>query len=156
MHPKLRAAEGWIDLGNYDEAAEELHNCPPAIKSSIGWVKLWVTIYVATQRWVEVEMMTETLVKHAPDDPFTLTHRAEAFFRQGRAQDAFQVFRNAPDEFKKGPEYFYNLARYLCALEQFTLALSCIGKAVDADERIRMKALTDPDLERVWLDLQEG
>jgi hypothetical protein len=32
---------------------------------------------------------------------------------------------------------------------------TCIGKAVDLDETIRLKALNDPDLERVWVDLQE-
>ena len=50
----------------------------------------------------------------------------------------------------------YLMARVLCAPEEFTLALFCIGKAVDADPGIRMKALTDPELERVWVDLQDG
>jgi hypothetical protein len=45
--------------------------------------------------------------------------------------------------------------RRWCALNEFTLALSCVGMAVDADPKIRMKALNDPDLERVWLGLQE-
>jgi tetratricopeptide (TPR) repeat protein len=151
----IRAAEGWIELGNYDEAAEELHNCPPAIKSSMPWVKLWVRVHVATKHWREVEMMCETLAKHAPEDPFTVFNRAEAFHRQHRSREAFEVFSHAPASFKKIPTYFYDYARYLCALEEFTLALSCLGKAFDLDAGLRMRALDDPDLERVWLDLQE-
>lgn len=156
MHPNLLAAEGWIELGNFDEAAEQLHNCPPAVKSSVPWLKLWIRVYAATNRWVEVEMMCETLAKHDPDDPFTIFNQAEALHRQGRSREAFAVFKYAPNEFKHGAEYFYALARYLCALEQITLALSCLGKAFDLNPDLRMKALNDPDLERAWLDLQEG
>jgi hypothetical protein len=57
---------------------------------------------------------------------------------------------------KRGAEYFYALARYLCALDQISLALTCLGKAFDHDGSLRMKALNDPELERAWLDLQEG
>jgi tetratricopeptide (TPR) repeat protein len=156
LHRNIRAAEGWIDLGNYDEAAEELNNCPVPVKSSIEWVKLWVRIYSATNDWREVQMMTETLAKHAPDDPFTITHQAEAFHKQGRSREAFATFQYAPSEFKQGADYIYAIARYLCALDQMSLALSCLGKAFDTNPDLRMKALNDPDLKGVWLDLQEG
>jgi tetratricopeptide (TPR) repeat protein len=156
VYLNLLAAEGWIELGNYDEAVEELHNCPVPVKSSVEWVKLWVRIYAATHRWREVEIMCETLAKHAATDPFTIFHQAEAFHRQSRSREAFAVFQMAPLSFKQGAEYFYALSRYLCALDQMTLALSCLGKAFDANPDLRMKALIDPDLERVWLNLQDG
>jgi tetratricopeptide (TPR) repeat protein len=89
-------------------------------------------------------------------DPFTIFNQAEAFHRQGPSREAFAAFQYAPVGFKQGAEYFYALARYLCAIEQITLALSCLGKAFDSNPDLRMKALDDPDLERAWLDLQEG
>jgi len=156
VHRNVLAAEGWIELGNYDEAAEELHNSPPEIKSSIEWIKLWVRIYAAKSRWIEVEMMCETLVKHAPDDPFTIFNRAEAFHRQGRSRDAFDILNHAPDNLKKIPQFFYDYARYLCGFGEYSLALSSLGKAFDLDADLRMRALDDPDLEQVWLDLQDG
>jgi tetratricopeptide (TPR) repeat protein len=152
----LRAAEGWIELDNFDQAAEELHNCAPAIKSSVEWIKLWIRIYSAKQHWREVEMMCETLVKHAPEDPFTIFNQVEAFHKQGRSREAFAALQYAPTSVKQGADFFYLMARILCALQEYTLALSCIGKATDTDPSIRMKALNDPDLERVWLDVQEG
>ena len=105
MHPNIRAAEGWIELGNYDEAAEELHNCPPAIKSTVEWVKLWVRIYAAQNHWREVEMMCETLTHHAPEDSFTIFHQAEAWHRQGRSREAFAALQYAPTNVKKGAEF---------------------------------------------------
>jgi hypothetical protein len=96
VHPTLLAAEGWIELDNFDEAAEELHNCPPEIKSSLPWLKLWVRVYAATNHWREVEMMCETLAKHAPDDPFTIFNYAESFHRQGRSCKRSTALRYAP------------------------------------------------------------
>ena len=51
VHPNMRAAEGWIELGNFDEAAEELHNSPPAVKSSVAFLKMWVRICEGLNRW---------------------------------------------------------------------------------------------------------
>lgn len=152
----IRAAEGWIELGNFDEAPEELHNCPPEVKSSIAFLKLWVRICEGLNRWEDSERYCELLAAHAPNDPFTAFHQAEALHRQGRSREAFSVFQYAPTEIKQGADYFYALARYLCALDQITLALTCLGKAFDHDPALRMKALNDPELERAWLDLQEG
>lgn len=153
-HP-LQAAEGWIELGDYDEAAEELHNCPPAVKSSVAFVKLWVRIYAAKGRWVDVEQYCELLAKHAPDESFTIFTQAEAFHRQGRTREAFAVFQQSPMSFRTGVKYFYALARYLCALDQTQLAAACIGNAIDEDPSVRLKALNDPELERLWVDLQK-
>jgi tetratricopeptide (TPR) repeat protein len=88
---------------------------------------------------------SRSLAKHAPDDPFTLFNQAEAFFRQGRPREAYAVFNYSPLSFRKGAAYYYALARYLCALDQHTLALTCLGKAFDADPSLRMKAFVDPD-----------
>lgn len=57
--------------------------------------------------------------------------------------------------FRHGADYFYALARYLCAMDQATTALSCLGKAFDADPSLKLKALDDPELKRVWVDLPE-
>ncbi|HUS12134.1 MAG TPA: hypothetical protein VMZ30_16835, partial [Pyrinomonadaceae bacterium] len=106
-------------------------------------------------RWEDSERYCGLLAAHAPDDPFTIFHQAEAFHRQGRSREAFAVLQYASTEVKQGAEFFYLMARVLCGLEQFTLGLSCIGKAVDADPRVKAKALNDPELERVWIHLQE-
>jgi hypothetical protein len=156
VHPNLRAAEGWIELGNNDEAAGELHNCPPEVKSSIAFLKLWVRICEGERRWEDSERYCELLAKHAADDPFTVFHQTEAFHKQGRNREAFAALQYAPVKVKQGADFFYLMARVLCGLEEFTLALSCLGKAFDLNSGLRLKASDDPDLKRVWLDLQEG
>lgn len=158
MNPaaRFRSVEGWIELGNFSEAAAELYNFPSDSKSTIEFLRLSVRIHSGTKAWSNVEMMCETLLKHVPEDSFALFHQAEAFHRQGRSREAFAAFQHAPIGFKRGPAYFYALGRYLCALGEMTLALSCLGKAFDSEPALRMDALRDPDLEQVWFDLQEG
>ena len=152
---RFRSAEGWIELGNYAEAAEELHAFPSDLKSTTAWLRLWVRIYAATHMWPNVEAMCETLLRHAPDDPFAIFHQAEALHRQGRSREAFSVFQYAPLTFKQGAPYFYALARYLCATGQHSLALSCLGKAFDSDPSLRLEALDDADLQAVWCDVRD-
>jgi predicted Zn-dependent protease len=118
MNIGLRAAEGWIELENFTEAAEELNNLPPALKSSVEFCRLWIEINVATKAWSNAEVMCETLLKHAPDDHFAIRQQAEAFHQQGRTREAYSAYQYAPAEFKHGADYFYTLARYLCALDQ--------------------------------------
>ena len=149
------AVEGWIDLGNFAEAAEELHNLPPALKSSEAFCRLWVRIYEATKHWREVEIMCETLLKHAPHDHFAIRHQAEAFHQQGRSREAFSAYQYAPTEFKQGADYFYALGRYLCAIGQPRFAETCIGRAIDCDPSLKLKALEDPELEKIWLNLHD-
>lgn len=50
----------------------------------------------------------------------------------------------------------YNLARYLCAIGQPAEALTVLGFAFDRDLSLRMRALVDPELETVWLDINGG
>ena len=101
----FHATEGWLELGNLAEAAEELHRLPPSLKSSVEFCKLWVRIYTDKGAWSNVELMCETLSKHVPDDPFTIYNQAEAFHRQGRSQEAYTIFKYAPVSFKQGADY---------------------------------------------------
>lgn len=153
---RILSVEGWIELLNFREAAAELHDFPPHLKSSVEFIRLWVQVYAATNAWTEVEMMCETLLKHAPEDSFALFHQAEAFHRQGRTREAFAVLQYSPMSFRQGAQYFYALARYLCALGNRSLAMTCLGRAFDGDPELRVTARKDAELEPVWLDLEEG
>lgn len=152
----LVSAEGWIELGLFDDAAEELHRVPPQLKSTIEFCILWVRIYAATNAWANVECMCETLTKHAPEDSFTIRFQAEAFHRQGRSREAFAVYQMAPIRFKDGVEYFYDMCRFLCAIGDLPLARIVLARAVKLDRGISKRALDDPELEPMWVELQRS
>jgi hypothetical protein len=63
----FRSIEGWIELDQHEEAANELHNLPPALKSTTSFIKAWIRIYEAQKAWTNVEFLTTTLNQKKPD-----------------------------------------------------------------------------------------
>ena len=150
--------DGWIDLGNYDEAAEELHRPRPPFKSTVHFVKAWIRIYVAQKAWSNVQLMCETLLRHAPDDPKGYLQLAEAFHDQGKHADAIATLSQALESgpLSNSSEIRYHLARYLSAAGQLDEARKCLTKAIEADRSLRRNALDDSAFEKLWLESQGG
>jgi tetratricopeptide (TPR) repeat protein len=155
---KFSSINGWIDLKNYSEAAEELNNLEPRLKSTVHFVKAWIRIYSATEAWTNVELMCATLLKHAPDDAFGIRHLAEAFHRQGQHVEAIsklgELLSNV--DRRQAPTILYDLARYFCAAGQLKEARECLRKAVEADESLKKTANEDPAFEKLWTEEQGG
>ena len=89
MEGNILATERWINLGCYDEAIKELHDRPASVKSTMEGVKLWVRLCVANERWTEVDMMRETLAKHAPEDLYTPFKQAESLTTSEEAKKSW-------------------------------------------------------------------
>jgi len=151
MHPQILAAEGWIKLGNYDEAAKELNSCSTAVTASIEWLKFWIRVCAGTNRWREVEASCETLAKRAPNDPFAIFNKAEALHRQGRSREAYEALNSESTRFKRIPQFYYDSARYLCGMGELDLTWSSLNNAFDLDKGLRLCAQNDPDFEDLGL-----
>jgi hypothetical protein len=154
---ELVEIEGWLELGLYDDAAKALNDLAPAFKSTVEFCKLWVRIYAATKAWSNVELMCQTLLANAPGDSFTILHAAEAQHQQGHSGEAFLALKRGENSFtgRGSAQYFYALARYACAINSVTVACSVLGMAIDIDPSIKIRALGDAELERVWTELQD-
>lgn len=155
---KFEFINGWIDLGNYDEAAKELNDLPPKLKSTLEFCKAWIRIYAAKKAWTNVELMCATLVNQAPADAFGVLHLAEAVHQQGKHVDAISVLGGTlwNADWRESPVVLYALARYSCAANQVKEGRECLRKAIDADKSLRKKALDDPELEKLWTEGQNG
>jgi tetratricopeptide (TPR) repeat protein len=150
--------EGWIDLRNYDEAANELHALPPKWKSTTSFIKAWIRIYEAQKAWTNVELMATTLNQQKPKDLFGISKLAESYFQQGRPIDAIAKLGEALLINDKGdyPLVRYNLARYFCAAGQLKEARECLRKAIQQDRSLKKKANEDPAFEKLWTEEQDG
>jgi hypothetical protein len=145
--------EGWIDLGNFTDAAEELNALPPHLKSTVEFIQLWVLVYSGTKAWTNVEVMCETLLAKDPKNEFAAHHRAEALHRQGKTPDAI-IFLGETHYGRKTGKGLYYLARLLCNNAQFESARSILGMAIRQDRSLRMQALDDPEFRRIWSDIR--
>ncbi len=156
MKRAFRSIDGWIDLRDYDQACEELHNLPHDWKATTAYAKAWIRIYEPKKKWAEVEALATTLNEAKPDDLFGINKLAEAFFQQGRYHNAIAKLGEALSR-ENGDQYplvRYNLARYFTAVRLFKEAGVHLQAAIALDKKLKTRALEDPDLKEFWLQNQ--
>jgi hypothetical protein len=145
----FESVQGWIELGDFTEAANELQGLPSKLKSTIEYVQKWVLIYSATGAWTNVEAVCDTLLLKDPADEFGAHHKAEALHRQGRTPDAIIFLGETPYGQRTG-DGLYLLARLLSHNRQFDDAISVLTIAFDCDRSLRLKALDDLRFKEMW------
>jgi predicted Zn-dependent protease len=88
-----------------------------------------------------------------PERRFGWIHRAHALDKLGRTQEAKELLVSVADYFEANATLRYHLARYCARLGQIDKAKQWLGRALlaaegsEAVERLRKRAMEDPDLE---------
>jgi tetratricopeptide (TPR) repeat protein len=152
---RLRAAEGWIELGNPGEALEELDKISlEGGRSAEVQNRRWEVCAVAT-RWEDALVAANALIFWAVEDPLGWLHRAFALHKLGMTESARDCLLGAQWEFPGNPKIQYDLAVYQCQLGRPLQALSCLQKAfIDSDaKKMTIAALADPNLQPLWRSL---
>lgn len=151
------AAQGWLGLGNLNEALVELAQLRPVHHEAPEVLELRWQILATARRWNEGLATAETLVARAPDCPRGWVHRAVSLYRLGSAQAAFDALAPALSRFPRDWVVRYDLACYACQLDRLTLARTWLSEALELGESERVKnlALEDPDLQVLWPEIPE-
>ena len=149
----LQAAEGWIGLGNYAEANDELENITAENRAHPDVLQLRWRIYADARKWEACLHIATALTKMTPERRFGWLHRAHTLDKLGRTQEAKDLLLSVADSFEANSTIPYHLARYCARLGQIEQAKEWLGKALlaadglEAAERLRKMAQEDPDLE---------
>ena len=156
----LRAAQGWLELGDHLEANAELDNISPEWRAYPAVLRIRWQIYAKNSKWDACREIAAALLKQAPDLPIAWLHLAYSTRRAtgGGLQAAFEVLSPAAKRFPNHPTIAYNLACYTCQLGRKKEAWDWLEHAFDITDdpkRMQTKALDDPDLEPLWLDIAE-
>jgi tetratricopeptide (TPR) repeat protein len=154
----LNAAQGWLELGNSFEADSELENMTPALRSHPAVLELRWQIYAKEEKWEACVDIGEAMVKLAFDLPEGWIHRSFALHELKRTEEAADKLEAAADLFPSISTIPYNLACYACVLGKLSEAQEWLRDAFDlADDKkaIKLTALDDPDLERLWVEIGE-
>jgi tetratricopeptide (TPR) repeat protein len=148
----LRAAEGWLELGNWLEANEELERITPTMRVHPAVLQLRWEIYAKAGKWEMAVEIGRALSEMLPENSWGFIHYAFALHELKRTKEAWGVLIPVVDKFTDEFRISYNLACYCCQLEELKDALKWIEKAfaVAGKEDIRLMALEDPDLELLW------
>lgn len=155
----LRAAMGWLELGNAAEAGEELARIDPEFLDHPDVLELRWEVCAAGRRWDSALAAAEMLVIVAPERSSGWVHRAYALRRvpEGGLSLAWAALRPAFEKFPGEEIIPYNLACYAAQFGWKDEAWDWLQKSIVASgkkDRIKERALADMDLAPIWDRIQ--
>jgi predicted Zn-dependent protease len=116
--PHLQAAEGWIGLGNYAEANDELEQIAAANRAHPDVLQLRWRIYADARKWEACLHIATVLTTMTPECRFGWIHRAHALDKLGRTLEAKDLLLSIVNDFEANTTIPYHLAQYCARLGQ--------------------------------------
>ena len=155
----VRAALGWLELGNPAEAKAELAQVSPAQQDHPDVLELRWSISAHEERWVEGLQAARALLRCTPERSSGWLHQAYALRRvpDGGLEKAWVALLPAFQKFPKEAIIPFNLCCYACQMRQLDAARAWLHRAVriGGKETIKRMALNDPDLEPLWAEIRQ-
>ncbi|MFN0070926.1 MAG: tetratricopeptide repeat protein [Chloroflexota bacterium] len=154
----LRAAQGWLELGDWRSANSELEQISPNARVHPEVLELRWHIFASAKDWPECVDIARALTEAAPDLAQPWIHHAFALHELKRTREAFDVLSSVADRFPAEATIPYNLACYSCQLGDHIGARDWLAQAYQLGGARRWKAtaMADPDLAPLWEDDAEG
>jgi tetratricopeptide (TPR) repeat protein len=147
----LDAADGWLGLGDYLSAQDELEQITLELRGHPAVLSRRVEIFAKAKQWEVSAKISDALVRLTPDDVHAWISRSFALHELKRTQEAYDLLLPARLEFPKCWTVPYNLACYCCQLgrlEEAEVWFKC-AMVIDGGSVTR-QAIDDPDLEPLW------
>jgi len=150
----IRAAQGWLELGNHVEADEELEKITPERRAHPAVLEVRWEIYAKAKKWDAALEIASALVQLVPERPLGWVHRSFCLHELERTAEARDNLLRVVDKFPEDAIMLYDLACHECQLgrlEQTKHWLQAAFEIGDA-QRLKLMALKDPDLQPLWKD----
>jgi len=151
----LEAAQGYVELGMFMDANEELENIDPEVRHLAEILVVRLEIHRALQKWELMQAVAKKLAEYDPDDVQWWVSWAYATRRAESIDAARHILALAIDIHPRKAILHYNLACYECQLGDITAAKKHLDKTFRLDPKYRIFALDDDDLMPMWMMLGE-
>ena len=143
---KIIAAQGYVELGLYEEARLELTSLPSSTVERCDVIEITVLCLMGEHRWAEALESALELCRADPDEPGGFIHAAYCLHEMGRTREAVDILMRGPSSLQSKAVFFYNLGCYRARLGEIDAALEMLHKAFLKDSSLRKAAKRDPDL----------
>ena len=152
MH--LEAAVGWIQLGDYDSANDELEKIRAEWRAHPDVLELRWLIYSNDEQWDACLDIASAIVKMVPDRAQGWLDKAFSLRRAsgGGVEKAKLLLDEAVKLFPTEWAVQYNLACYCSQLGQLDAAKEHLDRSYELGDaqQIKLMALDDDDLKPLW------
>jgi tetratricopeptide (TPR) repeat protein len=149
----LKAAEGWVGLGDLVSANDELEEISPEARAHPAVLFVRYEIYSKAEKWDMATEVSNALTKLLPEEAAVWICFAYSTRRKtgGGIPQAKEILLESEPKFPREYRFPFNLACYFSQLHQFEEAEKWIKKAMLIDEKIVQRlAIDDPDLLPLW------
>jgi hypothetical protein len=157
----LRAAQGWLELGNPREAEAELATLPPHFRNFPDVLETQWSISAQQQQWDLCLEVARRLIEADGQRASGWIHQAYSLRRasSGGLNAAWEALLPAVDKFPREPIIPYNLACYACQMgrleeaRQWLTRAIRMGQSTGSGDAIKAMAARDVDLKPLWSEL---
>lgn len=158
-HPDLhhvKAAAGWLELGNFAEAMAELLLLSPEALQHPDVLPCRYDVAAHERNWEEGIKVASLLAEHHPDRPSSWLKLSTALHRAKRTDAAFDTLLPQLDKFRGTWMIPFNLACYCAALGRFEEAKEFFKKAAVIDgDAVSKAGVNEPDLKPLWESMSQ-
>ena len=160
----LRAAEGWLGLGDDESASQELEKISAGSQAHPEVLATRYSVFATTKKWDACVEIGQRLVEQEPNQSFGWINRSYAIRRAtgGSVQAAYDALKPAAERLDDLEQVSFNLACYACQLGRLVEARDWLAKAFTAAARSRrlklrqQEALADADLQPLWDEIRNA
>lgn len=147
----LRAAQGWLELGNPAEAVIELRRVAQELHTHPDVIEVRLLISIQAQQWENCVELAGALIALAPGRLDAWIHRSYALHELRRTQEAFDLLLPVAERAGSVWTVPYNLACYCAQLGRLAESRDWLQQALRLDTaQVKAVALRDPDLKPLW------
>jgi tetratricopeptide (TPR) repeat protein len=146
----FEAACGYMQLGLFLEANEELENIDPFNRGAPEILALRVEIYSALGKWDLMTEVARVLVEFEPNEPQWRVSFAYATRRFESLEAARDILLVAESKFPNEAVIKYNLGCYAAVMGDLQGAKEYLKRCFAIDLEWRVQALEDQDLQPLW------
>ncbi|MCX7713451.1 MAG: hypothetical protein N2035_07290 [Chthoniobacterales bacterium] len=142
----INAAQGYIELGMYEEALKELAALPRGIAEHDEVLQLKLFLLMRLKSWEEALRICLELQRRKPNETLGYIQGAFCLHELGRTAEAKEMLLKGPSSLLREPTYHYNLACYEAVLGNREIALEYLRTSFSMNHAFREIAKKDPDL----------
>lgn len=145
---RVRAAEGWLELGNAAEAEAELGRVGADVNGHPDLLHLRWQICRSARKWDQCLETATTLTRIAPMDPRAWTAMAQTLYFTQRITEAYDLAVSKIARFPTHWPLYYDAACYACLTGRLDQARQYLRLASTFGDDAHIKRLMaeDPDL----------
>jgi predicted Zn-dependent protease len=146
----LEPFNGYLALGMYNEANDELERLPAELKTHPAVLSSRLNLLMEMRRWEDGAILGRSLFKLWPDECSFYVRTAFCLHEMKRTPEARQTLLDGPETLRSHAVFFYNLACYEAQLGNIAESKRQLSIAFKMDKNYKAESLDDPDLEPLW------